>query len=283
MDGRCAPIHPGGGWHCGSGPSGSADTYARVSVSATREWRDQDFTRPTTCPECRADVFFIRHNGGSVWVDELGWPWPKHACFDDPHGATSTFSTWSLKVSGITNPKLGVVTRLKSGVRHAELVLEIRLNDSTRLALVLRWMPSAPAMLGALVIVSREDNLLLHTSYGEIPFHSAVELPAEKNGWLKCPRCKTWVQTENFDSHERHCGKTRQQRLMVRPCQKERIASESLRIAKKAWIAAAATKDPQTRIKLARQRALCLIRLLPPPIRGAVQNLFTSTSVVSTK
>ena len=25
----------------------------------------------------------MRHNGGSVWFDELGPPWPKHGCFDD--------------------------------------------------------------------------------------------------------------------------------------------------------------------------------------------------------
>jgi hypothetical protein len=43
----------------------------------------EDFCRTTNCPHCGADVFFIRHNGGSVWVDELGWPWPKHGCFDE--------------------------------------------------------------------------------------------------------------------------------------------------------------------------------------------------------
>jgi len=42
-----------------------------------------DFCRPTTCPRCKQKVFFIRHNGGSVWVEELGWPWPKHEHFAD--------------------------------------------------------------------------------------------------------------------------------------------------------------------------------------------------------
>jgi len=32
-------------------------------------------------------VFFVRHNGGSVWFDQLGPPWPKHECFNDgPYG-----------------------------------------------------------------------------------------------------------------------------------------------------------------------------------------------------
>lgn len=27
-------------------------------------------------------MFFVRHNGGSVWLNELGWPWEKHGCFE---------------------------------------------------------------------------------------------------------------------------------------------------------------------------------------------------------
>lgn len=35
----------------------------------------------TKCPECGEEVFFVRYNGGTVWFDELGSPWPKHPCF----------------------------------------------------------------------------------------------------------------------------------------------------------------------------------------------------------
>jgi hypothetical protein len=27
-------------------------------------------------------VYYVEHNGGSVWFNELGPPWPKHPCFD---------------------------------------------------------------------------------------------------------------------------------------------------------------------------------------------------------
>lgn len=37
----------------------------------------------TFCPKCEGEVYFVRHNGGSVWFDSLGRPWPKHGCFDD--------------------------------------------------------------------------------------------------------------------------------------------------------------------------------------------------------
>jgi hypothetical protein len=38
----------------------------------------------TRCPKCGGEVFFVRHNGGAVWFDELGKPWDKHGCFDLP-------------------------------------------------------------------------------------------------------------------------------------------------------------------------------------------------------
>jgi hypothetical protein len=44
----------------------------------------RDFAIPITCPKCGDQVFFVRHNGGSVWFDYLGDPWLKHPCFDDP-------------------------------------------------------------------------------------------------------------------------------------------------------------------------------------------------------
>lgn len=33
------------------------------------------------CPRCQQPVYFVRHNGGTVWFDELGKPWDKHPCF----------------------------------------------------------------------------------------------------------------------------------------------------------------------------------------------------------
>lgn len=47
-----------------------------------------DGCRSTNCPRCHQSVYFVRHNGGSVWLDALGPPWPKHGCFYD--GLTSS-------------------------------------------------------------------------------------------------------------------------------------------------------------------------------------------------
>lgn len=40
----------------------------------------ENFTRPTRCSYCGADVFFVEHNGGRVFFNELCWPWEKHEC-----------------------------------------------------------------------------------------------------------------------------------------------------------------------------------------------------------
>ena len=202
VNGRSVPIHPGGGWHCGSFSEPSYSPPIRISRAG--DWPERDFTRPSHCPMCGDDVFFIRHNGGSVWVDELGWPWPKHACFDKPSEPTRTFSNWTAKSSGLTNPKLAIITRIKEDARFAEPILEIRFTDSSRASLILRYTPSTSSLLGALVIISKEDSLLLHQQHAEIPFHSLTPLvTTDAKGYYTCPRCKAWVN-ENT-GHEEYC------------------------------------------------------------------------------
>jgi hypothetical protein len=43
----------------------------------------EGIAHPTKCPRCGGAVFFLRNNGGSVWLESIGWPWPKHPCFEN--------------------------------------------------------------------------------------------------------------------------------------------------------------------------------------------------------
>lgn len=191
--------------------SSSGDLLYSPPVSywsgVSREWRERDFTRPSRCPRCDKDVFFIRHNGGSVWVDPpLGPPWDKHGCFDTPSEPTHVFSTWSAKSSSFTNPKLGIIKRIQSVPLYAEPVLEIELTNTMLVSVILRWTPHDSALVGALVFVSEEDGLLLHQKYAEIPFHSFTRLHrAGTVGWYTCPRCK--VSVRHGTGHEEYCRK----------------------------------------------------------------------------
>jgi hypothetical protein len=84
IDGRPIPLHFDGG--C-SGSRGSGDNdRVRKSVESS--------CVRTSCPRCAEPVFFIRHNGGNVWIDPpLGPPWYRHPCMDDSDGRGEGKST----------------------------------------------------------------------------------------------------------------------------------------------------------------------------------------------
>lgn len=48
----------------------------------------ESLTREIRCSSCHALVFYVRHNDGCVWLDELGPPWPKHPCYSKMQGST---------------------------------------------------------------------------------------------------------------------------------------------------------------------------------------------------
>ena len=80
-DGRYVPFHPYGA--CGGEKSANKHSSQVEDFVGLRE-NTEDRCNSTTCPKCGDEVFFIRHNGGSVWLDPpLGPPWPKHGCFVD--------------------------------------------------------------------------------------------------------------------------------------------------------------------------------------------------------
>lgn len=80
--------HPAGctcGWggdgHLGRRTDGGFTTVQRLFDRR----RHQSYTIPNArCPVCGASVFFYKsENGGSVFFDDLGPPWPKHPCTDN--------------------------------------------------------------------------------------------------------------------------------------------------------------------------------------------------------
>lgn len=287
--------HPPGctcGWG-GDGHAGRSDGAFQANNSReprTAPWDGKDFCRATTCPikGCHP-VYFIRHNGGSVWVDELGWPWPKHACFDEPSEPTRTFSTWATKSSGLTNPKLGIVIQFQKPFQHTEPLLIVRLTDSSVVSVVLRWTPPEGSLLGALVVLSKEDNMLLHEKHAEIPIQSYVDSQPMVKSRVKCPHCHDWIDSEDWEPHEAQCRerhglKPRTESLPRSTNKRNRpsrqrdfdYASEATRIAREAWKVAEQTYPPEKRLIVAKQQALVRIRALPHPLRGLVEQHMTS-------
>ena len=79
MDGRSTPIHVNGGWCEGA--------KAVVPRRNQRPFSSpESYTNPNAlCPVCGVKVFFYQNiHGSRVFFDDLGWPWPKHGCTDNP-------------------------------------------------------------------------------------------------------------------------------------------------------------------------------------------------------
>ena len=163
IDGRCTPLHTSGG--CSSS-SGGIDN-ARVTRSTDSE------CRKTNCPTCREPVYFIRHNGGSVWIDPpLGSPWEKHPCFD----TEARDSKPTQLVSADLAAQLGVHEQLVTGVvcmsevsKDRRLtILNITIGEDQSLTLLIKG--GASALVGQLVVIACTDRLIYRASEARICF-----------------------------------------------------------------------------------------------------------------
>lgn len=87
VNGQVVPIHPGGGWHCsGASISGGNDSTPPPKPTIRRYYRDhRSYTDPNAnCPVCRQRVFYYEsEDGGRVFFDDMGPPWPRHPCTDN--------------------------------------------------------------------------------------------------------------------------------------------------------------------------------------------------------
>jgi hypothetical protein len=103
----CGWCRGGGGW----GGGHARASFVSLPAAGTRTaWDGDGCCCPTTCPMCGASVYFVRHNGGSVWFDSLGKPWPKHSCFFDDGYGLRLRTRLAQPSEGTTASRFGVVT-----------------------------------------------------------------------------------------------------------------------------------------------------------------------------
>ena len=122
VNGRCTPLHING--TCTGEVSAARPTIRTKFVN--------DFCKPTKCPTCNADVFFIKHNGGTVWVESLGHPWPKHPC-QKSKGYRDITKLYD-KFKNDNNLKLGLVVCTKTVPNiNNNTYVAIKMNDNLSL------------------------------------------------------------------------------------------------------------------------------------------------------
>jgi hypothetical protein len=167
-------------------------------VSSIWPHRHEDFTHPTTCPRCGRPVFFVRHNGGSVWFDELGPPWDKHPCFDDEPSARLIRSTVRQAPPGSL---LGVILETHRNAPGNTGRVVIRCSDGT---VIDRHLPYAHLPAGQAVVVRRDGGSITLVSIGkqdtpEPNEHQKLleESAREYMRHIVCPRCAHRVRPEN--------------------------------------------------------------------------------------
>lgn len=156
VDGKRTPIHLDGGWCTGQPRTLWSDQ------------RSDGLCRKTNCPKCDGEVFFLRHNGGSVWLDELGWPWPKHECFTEPSPPWLTFFAKHKPKSEGALP-FGLVVKADWLPRDARgpsrLVLAIDAGQDGRLCLAIPGANSADYLMGRLVSVDLPAGRLMTSNH----------------------------------------------------------------------------------------------------------------------
>lgn len=110
------PIHPSGSCSGRGGGYGGGRSYSSFRSTSDGEVFEFPFiTYPSCvnpnarCPVCGASVYFYQSPyGGRVFFDELGPPWPKHPCTDNPvirHHFSSSESRARFLISPESQPE----------------------------------------------------------------------------------------------------------------------------------------------------------------------------------
>jgi hypothetical protein len=195
IGGRCIPLHSSGG--CG-------ETTASTVTDYTNPLRKTDSTCfGTSCPECGDNVYFIKHNGGSVWVDPpLGPPWPIHGCFDTESTTSNLANLYQIKMSSetegvIESSIIGVVTT--ASVDFLKRFTSITLKTGKTESLKLKLKNNSGFLLGELCVFSVDKGCIFPVKEDGYVFE--LYYPINNSGLISCPECPSEVSLKNIENH----------------------------------------------------------------------------------
>jgi len=201
IDGKLTPIHLSGGWCQGSQ---DGDQYTKVEVTPF-EQRFEDVCRPTHCPQCGESVFYLTHNGGSVWLDELGWPWPKHACFN--HQPAPKWLSYFRKMQEQQAKRtgtFGIVQKARwfpaEGEVPTHIAMAIDAGEHGRICIATSGTNSADYVLGRVVSFDLDDASIITSNHEVRPILKIPIKPALLNlpeHWASIPYPKSFKENES--------------------------------------------------------------------------------------
>lgn len=184
-------------------------------IDSETGWSDSGYAesgdsecRLTHCPECGAEVYFIQHNGGSVWIDPpLGWPWYKHPCMDDNLAKNPQGSRQAMVDDADDNSSesvIGVVKSCQVSTNRRASCLTVIVGESSIWGLIVeRDFRSA---VGELIIISlrpfRFRGLIKPAL--QSPLLGATTPQGnytQSSKLMRCPECKSVADRSQFLGH----------------------------------------------------------------------------------
>ena len=132
----------------------------------------------------------MRHNGGKVWIDELGWPWPKHECFGGPHKRADATSIVTAASHVRDLPGAGVPRRT---IRGAVVPRKAKTNHEHRRRLC-----------GTCGAILDECDHQAHVRRVHPGDHSTSP---DQRGRRRCEFCKATVRVDRYANHVKRAHK----------------------------------------------------------------------------
>ena len=255
--------HPRGcrcGWG-GEGYLGGNHLGGPGSVAQARpSWPADDFCRPTTCPVCgSSQVWFIRHNGGSIWVDSLGIPWPIHHCFDEGDSSSRPLHQLAAASRSLFEPRLGIITATRRDLILGDLHLDLAWGEGRTAKLRCRLAGPADGFLGDLVVVCARPPALCHPTLGTSPVQ-----------WVEGGSLPGPAVTAPSAPITEPAGRP----LNSLNWTEEQLAEQEEKIIATVKAALEVAPSPMQNQKNAKQFALAGIRKLPRPLRNLLLHRF---------
>jgi len=159
----------------------------------TKPLLQDKFCWRTECRFCgRRPVFFVRHNGGSVFFDELGYPWPKHDCL---HGDDSVLERIRRSVKNIPGIRAADLYQvLESNYVPSARVLAVRLRDTNgrRTIWHIAQFEALSAAIGSIVALCRTAMVLIDGSGHVLQVNGPM---------VRCRRCNRWFRRSESFGH----------------------------------------------------------------------------------
>lgn len=198
VNGRCIPLHLNGSC-LGYGSSIISDYsgYSTCSDSACFA---------TSCPICSDKVYFIRHNGGSVWIDPpLGPPWVKHACFYDTSVAsekTSLAEHYKISLQDLQDKNLNLGVAKSTNVYSDKTKTKVVLVAGEYETIFLDLKNNAGYLLGRLCVVDEKSGFVWPID-SPIYLFKVLSYKKISNEPVKCPQCGVEVFSKNLRKHQK--------------------------------------------------------------------------------